>query len=102
MGLTLVLIGTFIAGIGWIWDKIKGKQQSNHPNTTMRVSSIGNQSLQINMQQNNYYPEPKKPKSTASENNPQNQPIQHFAGKYTLSADLNIQNSNVHINGISR
>jgi len=101
LGLVFILIGSFIAGIGWNWDKIKGKSQSNHPNTVMQASSVGDQSPAFNIQQNNYYSESKDSNISAPEKKSQSQPIQNFASKYTLAADMNIQQGNIHVNGIN-
>jgi hypothetical protein len=101
-GLVVVLIGTFIAGLGWNWEKIKGKYKETRPNTAMKASTSGDQSPAINIgQQNIIFPPKSASKSPMSNEKSQKKPIENFASRYTLAADMNILTDYVHVNGIN-
>ena len=97
-GLIVVLIGTFLTGLGWNWEKIKGKTAEASSSNTVHNQTSGNQSPIVNIEhQNIILPN----ESSVSEEKNQDLPLKDFVSSYTLAADMNIQTDYVHVKGIS-
>ena len=108
-GLIMILIGTFLTGLGWNWDKIKGKNHGTNATKTVQSITSGDHSPAISIEQNNIIlPSGATPQSPSMpEHNVKDKPIndfnsvKEFSSGYTLAADMNIKNDYVHVEGIN-
>ena len=101
----MILIGTFLTGLGWNWDKIKGKDHGTDAPKTAQTITSGDHSPAINIEQNNIIlPSEIDPSSPSMpERKIIDKPIKDFdSGKdyssgYTLAADMENQRGQVYI-----